>query len=337
MLKNTFEIIEPNEKDLNEFVEKNQYSSIFQTAHMVEVYKNLDDCDPISLAVVNKDGEILSSLVAITFTESKTFKYFSRHSTIRGGPIFSQSIEGAQATELLLNEYNHIAKCGALYSRIYPLFNSENVHDIAISCGYQHDEWLNFIINLQKSKEDLWKNMNKPRKKGIKRAEKSGVSIEEMKNCNDLPIFYELLKNTHERAKVPLKNINFFESVFNRLGKKQYAKFYFAKYNNQYIAARLILTYCNTMYDWYAGADTNFNDKYPSEYLIWNILNIGREMGYKIFDFGGAGSPYENYGVREFKRRFGGDLVNYGRYTNVHQSFKLKLANTSYKLINNLR
>jgi len=55
-------------------------------------------------------------------------------------------------------------------------------------------------------------------------------------------------------------------------------------------------------------------------------LKDGAAKGYKSFDFGGAGSPHEEYGVREFKRRFGGDLVNYGRYMNVHNKILFYLA-----------
>ena len=31
----------------------------------------------------------------------------------------------------------------------------------------------------------------------------------------------------------------------------------------------------------------------------------------------GAGSPDENYGVRDFKARFGGELVEYGRFKKI--------------------
>ncbi|MDD5616184.1 MAG: peptidoglycan bridge formation glycyltransferase FemA/FemB family protein [Candidatus Methanoperedens sp.] len=337
MPENLFKIIEPNEVDLNAFVEKSEYPSIFQTTHMVEVYKSIDGYEPVTLAVINENNEILSSLVAVKFIENKFIKSLSKHSTVRGGPIFSQKDDGIKATELLLNEYNNNAKRDALYSRIYPLFNVDKFQNIAILCGYNREDWLNFIIDLQQSKEDLWNNLSKHRKKGINRAEKSGIIVEEMKNPNDLPLFYELLRSTHNKAKVPLPDFNFFKSVYQILGKKKYARFYFVRYNNKAIAARLILTYCSNIYDWYAGADSNFNDKYPSEYLIWNILIMGHNEGYKTFDFGGAGIPSEEYGVREFKRKFGGEQVNYGRYTNIHHNFNFKLAMNTYNLINRLR
>jgi lipid II:glycine glycyltransferase (peptidoglycan interpeptide bridge formation enzyme) len=38
-----------------------------------------------------------------------------------------------------------------------------------------------------------------------------------------------------------------------------------------------------------------------------------------VFDFMGAGSPDDQYGVREFKARFGGDMVDHGRFTRINK------------------
>jgi lipid II:glycine glycyltransferase (peptidoglycan interpeptide bridge formation enzyme) len=61
-------------------------------------------------------------------------------------------------------------------------------------------------------------------------------------------------------------------------------------------------------------------------------MTWGHESGYRLLDFGGAGLPEEEYGPREFKRRFGGRLVNLGRYTIVHKPKMLKLIQNLYKV-----
>ena len=50
-----------------------------------------------------------------------------------------------------------------------------------------------------------------------------------------------------------------------------------------------------------------------------------KNAGKTIFDFGGAGKPVVHYGVRDYKMKFGGKLVNYGRLTLVHNPIKMKL------------
>ena len=54
---------------------------------------------------------------------------------------------------------------------------------------------------------------------------------------------------------------------------------------------------------------------------------------YTIFDFGGAGKPNEEYGVRDFKKKYGGKLVNFGRYEKVHSPKKLKVSKQVFKLV----
>ena len=54
--------------------------------------------------------------------------------------------------------------------------------------------------------------------------------------------------------------------------------------------------------------------------------------GYDIFDFGGAGTPKKSYGVRDYKKKFGGKLVNYGRYEEIRRPLKFATANVGFKL-----
>ena len=46
----------------------------------------------------------------------------------------------------------------------------------------------------------------------------------------------------------------------------------------------------------------------------------------------GAGNPNKNYGVRDFKSRFGGQLVEYGRFMYIADNMLYRLGKT---IINN--
>jgi lipid II:glycine glycyltransferase (peptidoglycan interpeptide bridge formation enzyme) len=65
---------------------------------------------------------------------------------------------------------------------------------------------------------------------------------------------------------------------------------------------------------------------------MWHILKWGAENGYRHYDFGGAGRPNEQYGVRDFKAKFAGELVSYGRNVCVHAPFRLFLSKLGYGL-----
>jgi lipid II:glycine glycyltransferase (peptidoglycan interpeptide bridge formation enzyme) len=78
--------------------------------------------------------------------------------------------------------------------------------------------------------------------------------------------------------------------------------------------------------------DREYGRYVPNELLAWYILRWGAENGYQVYDFGGAGKPDEEYGVRDFKAKFGGQLVNFGRNTCVHAPLALAVSRIGYRV-----
>jgi len=70
----------------------------------------------------------------------------------------------------------------------------------------------------------------------------------------------------------------------------------------------------------------------PNEFIIWEVIKWGAENGYRVLDFGGAGKPDEDSGVRDFKLKFGGDLIEYGRNVCIHAPYRMRLAENTYSL-----
>jgi lipid II:glycine glycyltransferase (peptidoglycan interpeptide bridge formation enzyme) len=118
----------------------------------------------------------------------------------------------------------------------------------------------------------------------------------------------------------------FFNTSYNELAQKGILKTFVAIFDNQIIATRMVLCFNQTIYDWYAGASEKHMDKYPNDFLPWKIIEWGIENGYKTFDFGGAGKPGVPYGVRDFKMKFGGGLVEFGRFEKVHKPLLMKMG-----------
>jgi lipid II:glycine glycyltransferase (peptidoglycan interpeptide bridge formation enzyme) len=114
-------------------------------------------------------------------------------------------------------------------------------------------------------------------------------------------------------------------------------KFLLAWIGNDPVAGSAELVYKDTIYGWYGGVDRGYSSYVPSEMLMWHILQWGAENGYRLYDFGGAGKPDEAYGVRDFKAKFGGELVCYGRNTRVHAPTRLAMSKVGYQLYRNLK
>jgi lipid II:glycine glycyltransferase (peptidoglycan interpeptide bridge formation enzyme) len=86
------------------------------------------------------------------------------------------------------------------------------------------------------------------------------------------------------------------------------------------------------MYDWYAAVDREYTSLCPSDILPWNGMLWGKENNIKIYDFAGAGKPNKEYSVREYKLKFGGSLINLGRYQCIHKPLMYRLGIVGIKL-----
>jgi lipid II:glycine glycyltransferase (peptidoglycan interpeptide bridge formation enzyme) len=80
------------------------------------------------------------------------------------------------------------------------------------------------------------------------------------------------------------------------------------------------------------GLDDEYKEQYPSVMATWAAMEYATQNNIPIFDFMGAGKPDERYGVREFKARFGGELVEYGRFIKINQPVLYKLGKFGLKL-----
>jgi lipid II:glycine glycyltransferase (peptidoglycan interpeptide bridge formation enzyme) len=57
------------------------------------------------------------------------------------------------------------------------------------------------------------------------------------------------------------------------------------------------------------------------------------DNGIGMFDMMGAGKAGEQYGVRDFKARFGGRMVEYGRFLRINQPVLYRLGRSGLVLM----
>ena len=76
------------------------------------------------------------------------------------------------------------------------------------------------------------------------------------------------------------------------------------------------------LYEWFvAGRDGEWKSIFPSSVATYAGIRYAAENNMPRFDMMGAGKPGDAYGVRDFKARFGGDLVEHGRFRFITQHF----------------
>ena len=319
-----------DKEDWGEFVYHHPYGNIFQTPEMYRVYQNTKNYEPVFLAVVNNTGEILCTLLSVIQKEySGVLGNFTTRSIIHGGPLIKD--DDPDVLGFLLKEYNKSIKKKAIYSQFRNFRDWGDSKKIFIKNGFEYEDHLNILIDLTKSEEQLWKEVHSKRRNEVRRATKEGAYFSIGDTKDSLKKCYGILQEVYSRAKLPIPDYIYFYNLYS-MGSNSKLRIFCAYYDNEIIGCMLALSYKDMIYDFYAGSMKDFYNKYPNDLIPWEVFKWGKENNYKVFDFGGAGKPDVPYGVRDYKKKFGGEFINFGRYEKVHQPRMFALAKTGFKV-----
>ena len=92
------------------------------------------------------------------------------------------------------------------------------------------------------------------------------------------------------------------------------------------------------LYEWFVcGRDGEWKSIFPSSCATYAGIRYAAEHNMPRFDMMGAGTPDEAYGVRDFKARFGGKEVEYGRFICITKPLYYRIGVLGVKLLKILK
>jgi len=306
------------------FLDSQPGSSIFQSPALNRVYERTVGFRPFVVAAESQSE--ISALVSgaiVSYSTGRLARLASRAIVI-GGPLGEKSSFPA-----ILAALDRLAGKSALCTQIRNLREPSD-RSIFEPLGYHWEDHTNYIIDLNQREESLWRGMSKARRKAIERADRIGVTLVDLKT-EQVPFVYDLLRETYSRAAVPLADVSLFENAMEVLGPSGQLWAVAASLDDSPCAARFVLRWKGTLFDWYAGSSELGRKSHADEWLVWRILLRGAQQGCVEFDFGGAGPPGTSYGPGEFKRRFGGTPINPGRFQKVYRPLTMRLSKVAFE------
>lgn len=165
-----------------------------------------------------------------------------------------------------------------------------------------------WIVDLDKSEDELLREMRKTTRYLIRKAEKMGVRVVQSKNSKDMQAFMELYKDTAKRQGfIAHKGI---EEEFKLFSKDDCVLMFEAFYQNKLIAAAIIMFYGNEAVYHHSGMRSDSGD-IPASYLLqWEAIKEAKKRGMKRYNLWGvAPEDKPNHpwkGLSLFKKGFGG-------------------------------
>lgn len=317
------------------FVYDHPLGNVFQTPQIYAAYCMTRNYYPIVVACYESDS-LAGILLAVVQKEYKgMLGKLSARSIIWGGPLVRDNDIGI--LEELMDEYSRIVKHMVIYTQIRNIFIMDWAKNDLKKAGYNYEEHLNIIVDLNKSEDELWKEVHSKRRNEIRRATKEGTSFTEFSDCDALNKIWPVLKDVYQRAKLPLPDISLFQNLLASERGGSPLKVFAALNGDQCIGVLLGLCWRERVINWYAGAFQKDLSKYPNDLLPWEAILWAKRNGYNKFDFGGAGKPGVPYGVRDFKLKFGGEMVNFGRFQKTHKPFTMNIAMLGFRFWQKLK
>lgn len=319
---------------LEEFVLHHPNGNFFQSPAYYNFYKSLPAYEPILIISKDDSDNINGSFIAVIQKEKGYLKgKLSTRCIVYGGPIVSDN--NNEITDLLLKELINIVSNKSIYIEFRNLFDLSKSKAVFERNGFKYKEHFNFIIEIGSSEENF-KKLNENRRRQIKKSLKTRVELVSAKEMSEVKDFYLILNKLYkEKVKKPLPDFSFFEKFFS---SPNLGKYFLVKFNNKIIGGIMCPIFKDTIYEWYVcGLDSDFKDQSPSVMATWAPIEYAAKNGLKYFDFLGAGSADSEYGVREFKSKFGGNLVNYGRYIRVNKPVLYLIGKVGVKVLGWMR
>jgi serine/alanine adding enzyme len=314
--------------ELQEYLRSSGDISVFQTKYFLDLYNATKGLEGI-MFVCKNDGIITGVLlVQVQDYFSSLPGFLTRRAIIIGGPYTSDG--ESESVKVLLREYKAYIGKKVIYTQVRRLYQNGIDNNIFTESGYTYYDHLNFIVSLTEGEEVCWKNMY-PKRRNVRKAIKAGVEFTEIDYDRDMDTAYDILENIYKRAKLPLPEKDYFQKALELMGGEGIFKIFGAYLKSNLIGVMFALCYKDIIYEWYTGSYHEFLNVRPNDIIIWETIRYGIKNGFRVFDFGGAGNPNKEYGVRDHKKKFGGIEINTGRFELVHKPIIMKIAGTGFR------
>jgi hypothetical protein len=297
------------------FINQHPQGNYFQSLPFFQLIEGLDEFSPQLFIASDQQGDILGSLLGYVQVFGRGIKgWMSRRFVIIGGPLVSQSGQESpeSITDFLLKKLKEQARGKAIFIEFRNLSDTGFLRSVFEKRKFRYMPHLNFLLKTDEETA-VKQRMSSSRRRQIKISLAAGATIAEPEDEAAVITYYRLLEKLYaEKVKKPLVSQHF----FTRFWRTGAGKIFLVKYQDE-IKGGIVCPIFNHkyIYEWYiCGLDGEIKNVYPSVLATWAPIVYGLENGLVYFDFLGAGKPGEEYGVREFKSRFGGEEVCFGRY-----------------------
>jgi CelD/BcsL family acetyltransferase involved in cellulose biosynthesis len=170
--------------------------------------------------------------------------------------------------------------------------------------AFQQQNDVIHLLELDADPDAAFKRFHKMAVRGIRRAQRDGVTIRRAERREDLTeAFYRLHLITRRRQGSPIQPKRFFRMLWDQFISDGMGQVLLAYRGPEPIAATVFLGWKQTLIYKFSASNPAALNHRPNHLIIWCAIEDACVGGMRVLDFGR--SDIENVGLREFKTRWG--------------------------------
>ena len=321
-------------KAWTDLVKHSPVASWFQTQEALAFFEGLSFLDAFAYAV-ESDGQLKGIAVGYVQKDGgKLKRFFSRRAIILGGLLLAEDISD-DALAMLLSGLKDGLRKKAIYIEMRNFNDYSSWRSTFERCGFQYQPHYDIHVDTT-SMDVVNERMGKSRKRDVRVSMRDGATVITNPTLQQVHDYYHILETLYRtKVKTPLFPVEFFE----RLSELDSSAFLLVEYEEKIVGGTVCVgLQGEVMYEMYAcGEDGVHKTIFPSELATFAGLQYAAENGYYRFDMMGAGKPDDGgYGVRDFKLKFGGELLELGRYAHVCKPLLFNFGKLGVRILKKL-
>jgi hypothetical protein len=173
-----------------------------------------------------------------------------------------------------------------------------------------------FVLDLNKSEEELLKAMHSKTRYNLRIAQKHGVSVTEDNSEKAFAAYLRLNEETTGRQGFFAHNKTYHQTMWRIMKDAGIAHLFTATYKGEILAAWILFAWNKTLYYPYGTSSRQHREVMAPTLLLWEIAKWGKANGYTSFDLWGAMGPEPDpddpwFGFHRFKQGFNPLLVEH--------------------------
>jgi hypothetical protein len=269
--------------------------TIFQTEAWVRFVSQSQNATPV-LAELLDAGRVVGYFTGLTFTKfgvKVLGSSFPGWTTPYMGFNLAEKVSRAEALKAL--EVAAWEKLKCMHMEVSdPYFIPEDGRSLGFKC----DAYVSYRTDLTKPEDEIFNAMDSACRRCIRKAEKSGVTIEEAHDTDFADEYYAQLKDVFaKQGLVPTYKIERVRTLIKHLLPTRRLLLVRARDSDGKCIATGIFPGFNQIAEFWGNASFRSSQILrPNEYIQWYVMRYWKKRGVSIYDWGGEGEYKEKYG-----------------------------------------